>query len=82
MVVSAAHAVVGSSLELPGYDPAPLKFEHPGDLFHSLSGTCCVSGVLTNANSTGEFRNISGSMLQPSFLWLFKCQIHKLFTQT
>jgi len=43
-------------------DPAPLQFEHPGDLFHSVSGSCCTSGVLTNENSTGEIRNINGSM--------------------
>jgi hypothetical protein len=47
-------------------DPAPLKYEHPGDLFHSLAGTCCASGVLTNVNSTGEIRNISGSICFPS----------------
>lgn len=43
------------------HDPAPLQYEHPGDLFHSVSGSCCASGVLTNANSTGEIKSINGS---------------------
>jgi hypothetical protein len=70
-LLSKAFAVFGVVLSLSGsslahedfqHDPAPLKFEHPGDLFHSLSGLCCVFGVLTSENSTGEFRNINGSM--------------------
>lgn len=44
------------------YDPAPLKYEHPGQLFRSVSSsTCCVNGVLTDGNSTGEFKDIAGS---------------------
>jgi hypothetical protein len=50
------------------HDPAPLKYEHPGDLFHSVGGTCCASGILTGVNSTGEIRSINGSMsLLPLF---------------
>ena len=44
------------------HDPAPLKYEHPGDLFHSVAGACCASGVLTGVNSTGEIRSINGSL--------------------
>jgi hypothetical protein len=47
----------------PSYDPAPLKYEHPGQIFHTVSSsTCCVNGVLTDGNSTGEFKDINGSM--------------------
>lgn len=47
----------------PSYkEPAPLKYEHPGDLFQKVSGgSCCVDGVLTGANSTGETKSIAGS---------------------
>lgn len=47
------------------HDPAPLKYEHPGDLFHGVSGTCCATGVLTGVNSTGEIRSVNGSMSPP-----------------
>ncbi|KAH8676450.1 Alpha/Beta hydrolase protein [Tricladium varicosporioides] len=43
------------------YDPAPLKFEHPGDVFSKISHpSTCLSGVINEGNSTGEYKNISG----------------------
>ncbi len=63
-VLNVLLSLSGSSLAHDDFqqDPAPLKFEHPGDLFHSVSGSCCVSGVLTNENSTGVIQNFNGSM--------------------
>ncbi|KAF4636134.1 hypothetical protein G7Y89_g1955 [Cudoniella acicularis] len=45
----------------PPNDPAPLKYEQAGQLFSTVaSSTCCVNGVLTDGNSTGEFRDLNG----------------------
>jgi len=45
-----------------GYDPAPLKHEHPGQLFnHVNSKSKCLSGVLTDTNSTGKYESVGGS---------------------
>jgi hypothetical protein len=42
----------------------PLKYEHSGQIFHSVSNKAsCSSGVLTDGNSTGTFKNVSGGML-------------------
>ncbi len=55
------NGLVSSASAIFQNDPAPLMFEHPGDIFKSVSATtCCVSGVLTDGNSTGAYRNISG----------------------
>ncbi|KAH7336703.1 dienelactone hydrolase family-domain-containing protein [Rhexocercosporidium sp. MPI-PUGE-AT-0058] len=44
-----------------GYDPAPLKHEHAGQLFNRVSSKSkCLSGVLTDTNSTGKFENVGG----------------------
>lgn len=41
---------------------APLKNEHPGQIFKpSPSSTCCVDGVVNTGNSTGKFTDINGS---------------------
>ena len=61
-VSSAVVAISGVASAHPK-DPAPLKFEHPGDLFSKVSGTkTCVSGILTNGSSNGEIKSINGSM--------------------
>ncbi|KAF2429057.1 alpha/beta-hydrolase [Tothia fuscella] len=45
-------------------DLAPLKFEHPGELFSKLtSGACCAEGVVTSGNSTGTTKTIDGVSL-------------------
>ncbi|KAL5314397.1 hypothetical protein ACEPPN_018823 [Leptodophora sp. 'Broadleaf-Isolate-01'] len=44
-----------------GYDPAPLKDEHAGQLFNRVSSKSkCLSGVLTDTNSTGKFETVGG----------------------
>ncbi|KAK0100205.1 hypothetical protein ONS95_008544 [Cadophora gregata] len=44
-----------------GYDPAPLKHEHPGQLFNHVNRKSkCLSGVLTDTNSTGRFDSVGG----------------------
>lgn len=44
------------------YDPAPLVHEHAGQLFnHVSSKSKCMSGVLTDTNSTGVFKDVGGS---------------------
>jgi len=46
-------------------DPAPLINEHPGQVFKTLqSSSTCGDGVLNGVNSTGTFKNISGSMFK------------------
>jgi hypothetical protein len=47
-------------------DPAPLQFEHPGDLFNAVTGgSCCVDGVISGANSTGETKSVGGGEYSP-----------------
>lgn len=44
------------------YDPAPIQHEHAGQLFSHVSHKSkCLSGVLTDTNSTGKFENVGGS---------------------
>ncbi len=52
------------------YDPAPLKFEHPGRLFNKIANPSCVSGVLTNGSSSGTFKNISGGKVELQWIEL------------
>jgi hypothetical protein len=58
-------AILGLSVSAtssPTYDPAPLIYEHAGQLFNKVSSSsCCVNGVLTDGNSTGKFKDVSGS---------------------